>query len=157
MDNNTLENIVSPLIDKLYSLSYAIVPNELESEQLLVDAYTRFVVKDKEFILDTQIEDGFDKNSFMDFCLSRLIQEIFSLAKKRNSSFLYSKKKSLDEFNVFYTLNLDSRVVIHLNTVLGFDENKIAQTLLIERHEIVKMMFMAKNELLEIKGQANEY
>ena len=157
MDNNTLENIVSPLIDKLYSLSYAIVPNELEAEQLLVDGYTRFIIKDKEFILDTQIEDGFDKNSFMDFCLSRLIQEVFSLAKKRNSSFLYSKKENLDEFNVFYTLNLDSRVVIHLNTILDFDENKIAQTLLIEKHEIVKMMFMAKSELLEIKARANEY
>ncbi len=152
MDNKTLETITSTLMNKLYSLAYAVVPSDLEAEQLIVDSYTRFVVKDKELILDEEINGSFDRGSFTDFCLERIIQEMYDLGKKRAQSYFYTRKNSFDEFNSFYSLSLESRFVIHLNTVLAFNESRISKTLNLNRHEVVQLMFTAKTELLQIGG-----
>lgn len=154
MDNGKLEAITSPLINKLYALAYSIVPSELEAEQLVVDSYTRFVVKDKEIIVDTELDDSFDRGSFSEYCLERIIQEICDLGKQRTQSYLYTKKNKFDEFNAYYELSMYSRVVIHLSTVLDFSQSRISKTLGIKKHEVVQLEFNAKNELTRI-GEAN--
>lgn len=149
MNNSTLESVISKNINKLYSLAYAIVPGELEAEQLVIDAYTRFILNDKSFILETELADPADEGIFLEFTLRRIIQEMVELAKKRTGRF--SQNLSVDEFNAFYNLSFKARLIIHLNTVLGMDEEDMAKTLLIPKHEIIKDMYLAKNELLAIK------
>ncbi|MCT4641366.1 MAG: hypothetical protein N4A33_03645 [Bacteriovoracaceae bacterium] len=151
MNNETLEQLISPLVNKIYSFCYAIVPDDLLAQQLFVDGYTKFVLKDKKEILITDITDKEDRVSFKDYAFKRILSEIILLSKARTKTFMYKKRTNMDEFNVFYSLTMDSRIVIHLDTVLDFTKENIMEVFGLPKNEVVNLIFFAKNELLNIK------
>ena len=45
------------MLDQFYQLAFALLPDELEAEQLVIDSISGFIVKEKKWLMGLEVED----------------------------------------------------------------------------------------------------
>ena len=149
MKKNEISNILDSITPKLFGLAYAIVGEDLSAEQLIVDAYTVFVVREKNYLAGLSYDKTIKRERVgMKKYLSReMYQSIFSLAVKRFSS-QNSETTDALEFEQFYELEIKKRAVIYLKEIEGLSVKDLQEVFLLQRHEVIECIYHTQDHLL---------
>ena len=104
MKHSDINSIVSKCISQLFPFAYSLIPDELQAEQLILDAYAVFILKENTFLKEALIDLDDDKeaNEITQFFLMSIMGEIYQLAKKRISQLGDSLEHNA-KYNTYYS------------------------------------------------------
>lgn len=144
--------LLSPLTEKLNRMAYCLIPDDLQAEQLVVDALNAYLIKEKKNIIATENLDSLSKK---DLQLKRRqifkgILKFMSEIGVRRSTQLKDqmmKTRPLD-FEVFYRLEPKVRLVISLRYDFQFTVEEIEDIVSMPRYEVIEKLHNGRFLLL---------
>lgn len=141
MRKEELENIVDSITPKLYGFCTALTRNVQEAEQIFIDAYTVFILKEKNFVAEMQFdpESKKDRVSTKRYLLNELIKEIYELARIRAPKNRYDNSSFL-EYESFYDLNIQKRAILYLKDVANMQVEDLQEIFVIQRHQVIELL-----------------
>lgn len=144
MKRKDIFSLISPLLDQLYQFSFALLPDELEAEQLVIDGVNGFVIKEKKLLESLEVEISGELRRFF---FQKMVGHIYSLATKRMVHF------KLDHQDHFYHLPLRDRAIMVLRYQMNYAPENIEDFLGIARWEVIEGIhnsrFMLMNQFQE--------
>lgn len=144
MKRKEIFNFLSPLLDQFYQFSFALLPDELEAEQLVIDGVNGFIVKERKWLTRSEaIIEGEGKMKRVIF--QKIINHIYELALKRLVNFKVQREES------FYQLPVRNRAIMVLRYQMNFAPEQVEDMLGLARWEVIEGIhnsrFMLMNEL----------
>lgn len=151
MSMKYLESYLQKLNPELYRFAYALVPDDLQAEQLVIDALNALII---EGVVDITAYKEDEQNTAHAIRIG-LYRHTYSLARRRFPQL----KGSLDipvEMRPFYGLDFDSRGILFLkhHTDLSFDE--MEEVINLFKHQIIATVYSAREQLFALSGQVFE-
>lgn len=140
MDSSFTEKYLHSLSPKLYSFAYALIPDDLQAQQIVLDAYSLLFIKN----LDLDEKDSI---------LSLLLAHIYLLGKKRAVQLEGSVTTNSSQF---YTLNVTERAVLFLRHHFDLDYSKIAPILDMSATQIGPIASYARGKIMQALGMVDE-
>ncbi len=147
MKRNELISIVDSIIPGLYSFSYALIPDELQAEQLIVDAYSVFLIREAEDIEALEAQSARERAASKKFAQTSLLIDIFDLAKKRAPQ-LTSLLRNVREYGRFYELDILHRGVLGAKENLHLNNIQIGEVFALKSHQVLEALHNARAVLL---------
>lgn len=154
MNSDVLFRLIDELLPKLTGYAFALSGDQLQAEQMVVDAYTVFVVKEKGFLNDESFdeEDKRERIAFKKYLLIELYKELFDLLKTRSQIPRKLSEDNYLEYSAFFSLPYMKRAIIYLKETQNFSVEEIQEVFCLERHQVLENLYNAKNELLKFRG-----
>lgn len=144
MKRKEIFSLLTPLLDQLYQFSYVLLAEELEAEQLVIDGVNGFIIKEKKWLTQSQLEEE-DEGKFRRLLFQKIINHIYALAIKRSVNF------KMDKDQTFYQLPLRNRAIMCLRYLMNYTPEQIEDFLGLARWEIIEGIhnsrFVLMNEL----------
>ncbi|MBT4791778.1 MAG: hypothetical protein HON90_09420 [Halobacteriovoraceae bacterium] len=158
MRKEELVSIIDSLLPRVYGLAFALMGDELEAEQVIIDAYTVYLMQDKDFLLKESFDssDSKERSSIRRYLLKELFREVFELCQKRIPQLSGKNRKNLLEFESFYRIGVNKRAVMYLKEIEKFQIEDLQEIFSMERHRVLELFHNAKHELLIDKKINNE-
>lgn len=148
MKKSELQPLIDVLIPKLFSFAYALVPDELQAQQIVIDAYSVFVIREKEYLetVNINMKSKKERAQFLHKISASILCEIYKLGQKRASqlSTIVDGKEGLP---VFYNTELSQRALIFLKYKMNFSTENLQKVLRIQRHQVLEKLYNARNSL----------
>lgn len=145
-DLQTLTNLLTP---KLYSFAYALIPDELQAQQIIVDAYAIFLVQEKNFISDYNYKGTKkDRSAITRYIMTNMVAQIYELGLKRSAQRRNLRKKDLGLYQSFYNLKTNHRAILFLREKLRYSIEAIQQTLSLEKYQVLEAIYNAQHNLI---------
>ena len=140
---------VNSLIPQAYGFSYAICSEEESAKQLLLDAYTLFIVQEHENLLGMKfdLKQRKDRKNYKRVIRLQLFQAIFELSLKRSQMIKIQTTNHL-EFKDFFSLQLSQRALIYLKESQNFSIQDLQEVFTLQRHQVIEVLYNSKNILL---------
>ncbi len=144
MNRKEIFGLISPLLEQLYQFSFALLPDELEAEQLVIDGVNGFIIKEKKLLESLEVEID---NELRRFFFQKMVNHIYNLANKRIVQFKINHEDS------FYRLPLRDRAIMILRYQMNYAPENIEDFLGIARWEVIEGIhnsrFMLTNQFQE--------
>ena len=135
---------LAPLLDHLYQFSHALLPDDLEAEQLVIDGINGFIIKEKKW-LTRLLTDSESESKLRRIFFQKMISHIYGLATKRAAHFNSTQEQP------FYELPLRNRAIMTLRYLMNYDAQQIEDFLGLARWEVIEGIhtgrYMLMNEL----------
>jgi len=135
---------ISPLLEQLYQFSHALLPDDLEAEQLVIDGVNGFIIKEKKWLSRFEVDEE-NEGRVRRIFFQKIIHHIYDLAQKRSMHF-----KS-DKSDAFYELPLRNRAIMILRYQMNYTPEQIEDFLGLARWEVIEGIhnsrFTLMNEL----------
>jgi hypothetical protein len=149
MNKVQLTSLIDSLLPKVYGFSFALLGDELQAEQAVIDAYTVFLMKEKSFLVNEEIDSESNKHrqGFKKYLLREMTREVYELSLKRISQ-LGGKRKTLLEYESFYSLNLNKRALLYLKEIGLYTVSDLQEIFGLERYQVIETYYNARHELL---------
>lgn len=151
MKKGQLQNLINSLIPKFYSFAFALVPDELQAEQMVIDAYAVFLVREKKFIADFKYSgDSKEKAIFKRYIMSHMVSELYKIGLKRSSQLRVLKKSEYGQYDSFYQLKTNQRAVLFLKESFKYSIEGIQEILGLEKYQVIETLYNGRQSILEI-------
>lgn len=147
MKRNELISIIDSIIPGLYGFAYALIPDELQAEQLIVDAYSVFLIREEDDIKALEMQSARERAASKKFAQTSLMIDIFDLAKKRAPQ-LASLMRNVREHQSFYSLDILHRGVLSAKENLHLSNPQIAEVFALKSHQVLEALHNARGILL---------
>jgi len=147
--------ILSPLTDKLYALCFSLLPDDLQAEQLYIDAINAYLFKERKWILNKTInlEDKKEVSILRKLIFKGMIKNLSEIGIRRSLHLTeLSKNIELTSFQEFFSLDPRSRLITRLRFDHLFSVDEISDLLDLPRFEIIEKIHNAKHLLLHKKS-----
>lgn len=142
--NDSYPGWIKPLISKVFSFSYSLIPDELQAQQLVIDSF-QYVTLNFNKLLDTELEDEQIARSQVFNCLLR---KTYELSVKRAAHLSRQEFNERDEFEAFYSdLDTQQRAIIFLYHRFQFSVERIMEVTGLNRFQIIADLHRGRNEL----------
>jgi hypothetical protein len=149
--------LIDPITDKLYSFAFAMVPDELQASQIVVDAFNVFFLREKDF-LESVDEDFMEKRVVIQFqkeIIKGIFESIYKLGIRRFAQ-LYSLKERLKDSSAFYReLDAQTRAILYLKEKMKMNYKEIKLITNLDRHVIIEKVYSARHTLVHLYDQEN--
>lgn len=154
MKRNEFYQLVSPLTDRLYRAAYALLPDDLQAEQLVIDGLNAYLLKEGKSIRKREV----DLTSKKDV---QIVGRIFFKGILRHVSDIgirraiqLSEQMRLtrpSEYSTFYNLEPKVRLVMSLRYEAQFTVEEIEDVMQMPRFEVIEKIhngrFLMMNNL----------
>jgi DNA-directed RNA polymerase specialized sigma24 family protein len=141
-------------LNDLFSFSFCLLPDELQAQQLLLDALSVFALGEKDLVEEFEVVvDPQRKLALMKVLRKSIMRAIFHMASKRASqleSTLFSRENTPD---VFFHLAISQRAVLYLKHKLNFDFSEIEHILGKHSTEVMGILSQGRVRLAQLWGQ----
>lgn len=127
----------------LFSFSYALVPDELQAQQVVTDAFTVLVLRHQELIENIFVGDRDTRERKDRFIKVALFESSYSIASKRERQLNLGKAK---ETLSFYLLSVESRALLFLTHKTNFTQDEHADILSRDKYEVAALNTLARIE-----------
>jgi hypothetical protein len=162
MPDQMFNNFLNSITDQLYSFSYTLIPDTLQSEQIVLDSLSSLFVdinkQSGSVSLDNISLNYKEIIKLEDFTFIRLIlfEKVYSLCKLRRDHLINSIYK-LNEKNkeVVFTLDIKSRAALYLKHRLNLSYSKVSSVMNLNKFEVISIINNARYELLDKFDQKN--
>ncbi len=147
--------ILSPLTDKLYALCFSLLPDDLQAEQLYIDAVNAYLFKERKWILNKAInlEDKKEVSILRKIVFKSMVKNLSEIGIRRSLHLTeLAKNPELASFKSFFTLDPRSRIIVRLRFDHLFSVDEISDLLDLPRFEIIEKIHNAKHLLLHQKS-----
>lgn len=138
MDSSYIRKYLESLTPKLFSFAYALIPDDLQAQQIVLDAHSLLFIKEQESENEETIE-------------FTLLCHIYKLGVKRFSQLEGSVSMGALSPQ-YYQLTIAQRGVLFLRHQLELDSNKMAIILGVSVGSISHLLHCARAKLLESMG-----
>ena len=146
-DSSGLDSFFKNINSDLYSFSYALIPDDLQVQQLILDAIGLFIDVEEELLLDFMSLKKGQVNLLYQF-KKIIYRNIFHTAKKRLEQ-LKGGLGETKEFIPFYSLNVNQRAVLFLKHKTKFEWIFMEEVTGLDRHDIMELLGSGRNKLLD--------
>lgn len=151
MKKAQLQTLVNSLIPKFYSFAFALVPDELQAEQMVIDAYAVFVVREKNFIAKFKYsDDKKEKSIFKKYIMSHMINEIFKMGVKRSSQLRILGNRNHGQYESFYNLKTNQRAILFLKESFKYNVETIQDILGLEKYQVIETLYNGRQSILAV-------
>ena len=148
------QNYLKVVSSELYSFSYALIPDDLQAQQLVLDSTALLISeKAKEIKILLENSNDYTKRETLKFFKITLYQYVFRIAKKR----IIHIKNSLTapkDFSTFYSLDIDDKSVLFLKHKVELDFYDIEEITQISKALIISKLSVARNTLANNFGES---
>lgn len=144
--------LVRPVTEKLYRVAYNIIPDDLQAEQLVIDSFNAFLIKEKKMILAAREYESMSKK---DILVKRrmIFKNILSYMSQigvRRSSQLTDQIQTTD-FKTYFGLETKVRLVMTLRFDFQFTVEEIEEITGLIKYEVIEKLhngrFLLLNEI----------
>jgi hypothetical protein len=146
--------LVQPLTEKLYSMAYALVPDDLQAEQLVIDAMNAFLLKEKKSVLAKPVDLTSKKNvQFLRRTYFKSLLRYMGEIGVRRSAQLgeNSIAENPEGFRAFFALDPKIRFVMKLRFEGQFTVEEIEEISQLPKYEVIEKLhngrFLLLNDL----------
>lgn len=145
---------MQPLTEKLYSMAYALVPDDLQAEQLVIDSMNAFLIKEKRTVLAKDVDLQSKKNvQLMRRTYFKALLRYMGEIGVRRSGQLGEAQLAVDpeEFKAFFALEPKIRFVMKLRFEGQFTVEEIEEITQLPKYEVIEKLhngrFLLLNDL----------
>lgn len=146
--------LVQPLTEKLYSMAYGLVPDDLQAEQLVIDSMNAFLLKEKKSVLNKTTDLTNKKNSqLLRRTYYKSILRYMNEIGVRRASQLGESSIAVDpeNFRAFFGLDPKVRFVMKLRFEGQFTVEEIEEITQLPKYEVIEKLhngrFLLLNDL----------
>lgn len=139
------------LIQPLFGFSYILAGEHDQAKDLMMDAYTVFLVREKRFLQkkDLDSKDKVFRRQIKKHLYHELLREILELAMKRKASVQPTHGlKISEEFKCFFEMGTIERATFYLKEVKGFSIEDIQTIFGFERARVVELYYNARQVMV---------
>ena len=140
--------LLQPLTEKLYRLAYSLIPDDLQAEQLVVDALNAYLIKEKKSILAARDLETLTKKDIQlkrRFYFKGIIRYMGEIGLRRS---LQLKLKKSTDFQSFYQLEPKVRLTLSLRYDFQFTAEEIEDITGMPRYEVIEKLHNGRYLLL---------
>ncbi len=146
--------LVQPLTEKLYSMAFALVPDDLQAEQLVIDSMNAFLLKEKKLVLNKLVDLESKKNAQL---LRRtyyksILRYMCEIGVRRSHQMgETSLVQPAENFRAFFALDPKVRFVMKLRFEGQFTAQEIEEIVQLPKYEVIEKLhngrFLLLNDL----------
>lgn len=135
--------LLQPLTPKLYSMAHALLPDDLEAEQLVIDSVCAFLIRERAQILRRSIKMDAKKDVQL---LRRnyfktILRHMSEIGVRRAHQLAEeSRLEKPAEYSAFYSLEPKVRFSLKLRYEAQFTSDEIEDILQIPRYEVIEKL-----------------
>lgn len=157
MKNVELESIIQNLTQRMYQYAFCLVPDELQAEQIVIDATSVYLMKEKNFLnsFDQELATKKEKLLFKRNLHLNLMKEVWNLGRKRGLE-LNPHMKTPEKFTRFYELDLVQRSALFLKDSQEYKWEDISFIQDAKKYQLIEKIYQAREHLLERSEMENE-
>jgi DNA-directed RNA polymerase specialized sigma24 family protein len=156
MKRKDFYQLVHPLSDKLYRFAYLLLPDDLQAEQLVIDALNAYLLKEKKTILRKEIDLDHKK----DLQVARrqvykgILRYVCDIGLRRSGQLSeLTLTERPDGYDAFYALTASVRMVMGLRYECQFSVEEIEEVAQMPRYEIIEKIHNGRHLLLSDLNQ----
>jgi DNA-directed RNA polymerase specialized sigma24 family protein len=151
MKRKDLFQLVAPLSDKLYRFAYALIPDDLQAEQLVIDSLNAYLIKEQKQLLKREFDPKNKKDAQVlrrgHFkCLLKYLSDIGLRRAGQLTEHLKDMRPA--GYAEFYGLEPKVRIVMSLRYDARFSVEEIGEILAIPRYEVIEKIHNGRFLLL---------
>lgn len=154
MKRKEIYTLLSPLSEKLYRFAYTLIPDDLQAEQLVVDSFNAFLLKERKKIISKEIDLSSKKDVqiFRRFYFKAILQYMMEIGSRRAIQLSEQLKVSgPQEYRPYFSLEPKIRFVISLRFDAQFSVEEIEEIVQMPRYEVIEKIhngrFLLMNDL----------
>ena len=157
MKKKEIEILIESLIPKLYSFAYALVPEDLLAEQMIIDSYAVFLVREKNFIKshDYDSSNKKEKSAIKKYILTHMLFDLYQMGIKRYAQYKYVTRDNYSFYDSFYALNSNYRAILFLKETFKMSVTAIQDILRLEKHQVIEALYNARHEIHNLNNDSN--
>lgn len=151
MKRKDFYQLVVPLTDKLYRFAYTLIPDDLQAEQLVIDAMNAFLLKEKKLILKKEIDlkSKKDTQGIRRTFFKGLLRYMGDIGVRRSVQLTEQMQVMRpEEYADFYSLEPKVRYVMALRYDAQFTVEEIEEIVQIPRYEVIEKIHNGRFLLL---------
>lgn len=153
MTRKEFNQYLQPLTEKLYSFAHALIPDDLQAEQLVIDSVNAYLLKEKKSILSRKAE--LKNNKALQLArrgiLKSLLRYMADIGCRRAHQLQNMKMVNASEFTSFYNLEPESRMVLKLRYEAQFTVEEVEDIMQLARYQVIEKIhngrFLIVNDL----------
>jgi hypothetical protein len=151
-----LQLLVHPLIPKVQAMALCLVPDDLQAQQITIDAFTQCLLKHTEDWLDYSWKEAEkkDQHFLRKLVLKFWMKAVLEISLKRlgHQGIVYEGKK----FALFYKQDPKTRLILWLRYANHWFIPEIAEFLGMQRYEVVERLHNARYLMGSALAQSKE-
>lgn len=147
MTTNRIQQFIQTVSQDLYSFAFVLLPDDLQANQLMIDAVSTILIKNKSMMerFSHLEEDEFKNNQIL---LERLLlKTIFDLAKRRYEQLKVSLSE-IEESTEFYHLTIEERACLYLKDKRSHSLEVIEFALNLDKKEILSKLYCGRTTII---------
>lgn len=151
MKRSDFNKLVAPLSEKLYRFAFTLVPDDLQAEQLVIDSFNAYLLKEKKRILANEIDLNSNKNLQVQRRqhLRSILRYIFEIGVRRSIQLSEQLKLSRpNEYAIYFSLEPKTRFVMSLRFDAQFSMEEIEEIVHAPRYEVIEKIHNGRFLLL---------
>jgi DNA-directed RNA polymerase specialized sigma24 family protein len=140
--------LLQPLTEKLYRMAYSLIPDDLQAEQLVIDALNAYLIKEKKSILAARDLETLTKKDIQvrrRFYFKGIIRYMGEIGLRRS---VQLKLKKSSDFQSFYQLEPKVRLTLSLRYDFQFTAEEIEDITGMPRYEVIEKLHNGRYLLL---------
>jgi hypothetical protein len=151
MKRKELNTLLSPLSEKLYRFAYTLIPDDLQAEQLVIDSFNAFLLRERKKLIAREI-DLTSKNGSQ--ILRRqyfkgILQHMLEIGVRRSIQLNEQLKITRpQEYGPYYSLDPKVRFVMSLRYDAQFSVEEIEEIVQVPRYEVIEKIHNGRFLLL---------
>jgi DNA-directed RNA polymerase specialized sigma24 family protein len=133
--------LVAPLTDRLYRFAYVLIPDDLQAEQLVIDSFNAYLLKERKRLLKKEIDLSNKKDAqfFRRSHFKGILKYMCEIGSRRSVQLADQLKLSLPEgYTAFFGLEPRIRFVMSLRYDAQFSVEEIEEIVQIPRYEVIE-------------------
>ncbi len=141
--------LVRPVTEKLYRVAYTIIPDDLQAEQLVIDSFNAFLIKEKKMILASREYESMSKKELLVKRRTIFKNILFHMTQigVRRSGQLTDQTQQTD-FKTYFGLEAKVRLVMTLRFDFQFTVEEIEEITGMIKYEVIEKLHNGRFLLL---------
>lgn len=152
MKRKDFYQLLQPLTEKLYRLAHNLIPDDLQSEQLVIDSLNAYLIKEKKKILDSRDMEELSKKDLQHqrrMHFKGILRYMSEIGVRRSTQLVDQMKFTRPtEFQLFYGLAPKVRLAICLRYDFQFTVEEIEDITTMPRYEVIEKLHNGRFLLL---------
>lgn len=150
MKKSELNTVLNSIQSKLYEFSYIILPDDLQAQQLVIDATTAFILKEQDWLNITDYEEDERKErSLVKFDVYKLVlKNIFEIGVRRFTQLSADTLVIDEQFKNFYELDVISRALLFLKHKTEISFNDILEITQMKKPEVLAKIYTSRQAVI---------
>lgn len=154
MKRKEFYQLALPLLDKLYHFAHMLIPDDLQAEQLVIDSFNAYLIKERKSILKRELDVSSRKETQLirRAIYKGILKYMCDIGVRRSVQLNEQMKVARpSDYQTFYTLEPKIRFVIGLRYEAQFTVEEIEEVVQMPRYEVIEKIhngrFLLLNDL----------